>query len=141
MVLSHKFKIIEKDKDINFNDITSEHAISIDDSFIQYITDTLNWVESHWNYMSNDNRGINYYGVTFFEESGIKKLNNILINWKNMFDLAPENFQLKTEYDIEEMIFVKEDFAKEKVIIQLEKIINLCNEAENTNQILVHFGI
>nr|OUZ35022.1 hypothetical protein A5889_000497 [Enterococcus sp. 9D6_DIV0238] len=122
-------------EEVTINLILLSFLVAILISFI------FRYIPVSYTHLYNDNRGINYYGVTFFEESGIKKLNNILINWKNMFDLAPENFQLKTEYDIEEMIFVKEDFAKEKVIIQLEKIINLCNEAENTNQILVHFGI
>lgn len=141
MSLVHKFKIIEVDKHITYREVTSEGAVLIDDSLIQYIGDTIKWVNSHWNDFSNFSTGINYYGITFFEGSEISELELILENWKNMFEVAPDEFLLKTDYDLEEMIFIRENFSKMKVLKQLEDVLQLCVNARDTSKILVHFGI
>ncbi|EOI01589.1 hypothetical protein UAY_00995 [Enterococcus moraviensis ATCC BAA-383] len=106
--------------------MTSEGAILIDDSLIQYIGNTIKWVNSHWNDFSHFSTVINYYGITFFEGAEISELELILENWKNIFEVAPEEFLLKTDYDLEEMSFTREKFSKINTLKQLEDVVQQC---------------
>lgn len=115
--------------------------IKIDDYLVLYLSDTLNWVPSYWENLSNHKKGLNYYGTTILDESGIKKFLNLLKSWRNLFDNAPEIVELSIEISVEDGSFIKERIETKTIIKQFDNLITLSESALNDNALLVHFGI
>ena len=42
-----------------------------------------------------EKNGLNYHGITYFKDEGIKKLKNILFHWKNIFNLGEDVIELE----------------------------------------------
>lgn len=67
--------------------------IEISDELIQYINDSLNWIKSIWN-GKEEKEGISYYGFSVIKEGELLKLINIIENWKQLFQLATDEFSI-----------------------------------------------
>lgn len=141
MALVHEFTIFENEENIDYNNETKKHMIKIEDYLILYLSDSLNWVPSHWETMSNKKEGLNYYGTTIFDELGIKKMLNIIKSWKSLFENAPEIIELSTEVLVESGAYLKEKVETRKIMKQLDALISLSENALIDNVLLVHFGI
>lgn len=131
----HDFKIVPYSKDLTFKDIELDNIDSMDDRFILYILDSLQWVPSHWNDLQNKKAGLNYYGVTFFCGKEISLLRSILSSWFSLFENAPGEFKL------ERSIYPDEVYQKEIILSELENVMCLCDKALKNEEVLVHYGI
>lgn len=127
---------------MTFEDVSSVDAMRLDDYLIQYMGDSLQWVDTYWNNLEAENTGLNYYGVTFFTtHESILQMKNIITSWRDLFVLAPDNIVLTVEYDVEKMRFDRIALEKSTVVDSLNELIKLCEQAIAEGKLLVHFGI
>lgn len=138
MALSHDFSIIEKKYDNGSDDILA--IVSISDVLIQYMKDSLCWIDAKWNGIKV-NKGLNYYGYTLIDNQDIYKFKNIINSWLMLFESAPEKFVLTGNYIIDENKYEKNILVKEDVILQLKSLRNLCDRALCEGNNILHDGI
>lgn len=142
MALEHKFALVEYKQDLTFKDVSSEDSVvRLDDYFVQHYMELFQGIASHWNYLKKENKGLNYYGITFFGYHSIRKIIKILEGLELVFNELPEKFELRTEYNSEENVFIKTAFHKKDILFQIRNLSKLCNRALSEDRILVHFGI
>lgn len=140
--MNHTFKTVDEIENMTFFDVESAGGITINDSLVQYMLDSFRWISTHWNKTAADNNGLNYHGVTFvINQSDILQMKNIITSWKNLFELASDNFILHTEYDVEARRFIETNMEKKAVVSELDNLIVLCGKALKEEKIIVHFGI
>ena len=127
----------------DFGLVGAEKEVHLDDNLILYIIDTLKWVKTFSKLENNiEKNGLNYHGITYFKDEGIKKLKNILFNWKNIFNLGEDVIELEgIFYNSQKKKNSKNKYRKKYIIESLEKLIILCEKAENENKIIEHWGI
>ena len=127
----------------DFGLVGAEKEVHLDDNLILYIIDTLKWVKTFSKLENNiEKNGLNYYGITYFKDEGIKKLKNILFYWKNIFNLGEDVIELEgIFYNSQKKKNSKNKYRKKYIIESLEKLIALCEKAEKENKIIRHWGI
>ncbi|MHC5229815.1 hypothetical protein ACYSNW_16245 [Enterococcus sp. LJL99] len=131
----HHFKIVPYTKNLTYKEVSIDKKISIDDHFILYIFDSLEWVPSRWIRISNKKKGLDYYGITFFVAKEIDSFKAILMSWYALVQNAPDKFKLARS------LFPEDWFYKEQILGELENVIALCEQANKEKKVLVHFGI
>ena len=126
-----------------FGLVGGEKEVHLDDNLILYIIDTLKWVKTFSKLENNiEKNGLNYHGITYFKDEGIKKLKNILFHWKNIFNLGEDVIELEgIFYNSQKKKNSKNKYSKKYIVESLEKLIALCEKAENENKIIKHWGI
>ena len=127
----------------DFGLVGAEKEVHLDDNLILYIIDTLKWVKTFSKLENNvEKKGLNYHGITYFKDEGIKKLKNILLHWKNIFNLGENVIELEgIFYNSQKKKNSKNKYRKKYIIESLEKLIALCEKAEKENKIIKHWGI
>ena len=127
----------------DFGLVGAEKEVHLDDNLILYIIDTLKWVKTFSKLENNiEKNGLNYHGITYFKDEGIKKLKNILFHWKNIFNLGENVIELEgIFYNSQKKKNSKNKYRKKYIIESLEKLIALCEKAEKENKIIKHWGI
>jgi len=127
----------------DFGLVGAEKEVHLDDNLILYIIDTLKWIKTFSKLENNiEKNGLNYYGITYFKDEGIKKLKNILFYWKNIFNLGEDVIELEgIFYNSQKKKNSKNKYRKKYIIESLEKLIALCEKAEKENKIIRHWGI
>ena len=127
----------------DFGLVGAEKEVHLDDNLILYIIDTLKWVKTFSKLENNiEKNGLNYHGITYFKDEGIKKLKNILFHWKNIFNLGEDVIELEgIFYNSQKKKNSKNKYRKKYIIESLEKLIALCKKAEKENKIIKHWGI
>ncbi|HCE31963.1 hypothetical protein [Fusobacterium sp.] len=127
----------------DFGLVGAEKEVHLDDNLILYIIDTLKWVKTFSKLENNiEKNGLNYHGITYFKDEGIKKLKNILFHWKNIFNLGEDVIELEgIFYNSQKKKNSKNKYRKKYIIESLEKLIALCEKAEKENKIIRHWGI
>ena len=127
----------------DFGLVGAEKEVHLDDNLILYIIDTLKWIKTFSKLENNiEKNGLNYHGITYFKDEGIKKLKNILFNWKNIFNLGEDVIELEgIFYNSQKKKNSKNKYRKKYIIESLEKLIALCEKAEKENKIIEHWGI
>ena len=127
----------------DFGLVGAEKEVHLDDNLIIYIIDTLKWVKTFSKLENNiEKNGLNYHGITYFKDEGIKKLKNILFHWKNIFNLGEDVIELEgIFYNSQKKKNSKNKYRKKYIIESLEKLIALCEKAEKENKIIKHWGI
>ena len=127
----------------DFGLVGAEKEVHLDDNLILYIIDTLKWVKTFSKLENNiEKNGLNYYGITYFKDEGIKKLKNILFHWKNIFNLGEDVIELEgIFYNSQKKRNSKNKYSKKYIVESLEKLIALCEKAEKENKIIKHWGI
>ena len=127
----------------DFGLVGAEKEVHLDDNLILYIIDTLKWVKTFSKLENNiEKNGLNYHGITYFKDEGIKKLKNILFNWKNIFNLGEDVIELEgIFYNSQKKRNSKNKYSKKYIVESLEKLIALCEKAEKENKIIKHWGI
>ena len=127
----------------DFGLVGAEKEVHLDDNLILYIIDTLKWVKTFSKLENNvEKKGLNYHGITYFKDEGIKKLKNILLHWKNIFNLGENVIELEgIFYNSQKKRNSKNKYSKKYIVESLEKFIALCEKAEKENKIIKHWGI
>ena len=127
----------------DFGLVGAEKEVHLDDNLILYIIDTLKWVKTFSKLENNiEKNGLNYHGLTYFKDEGIKKLKNILFHWKNIFNLGEDVIELEgIFYNPQKKRNSKNKYSKKYIVESLEKLIALCEKAEKENKIIKHWGI
>ena len=127
----------------DFGLVGAEKEVHLDDNLILSIIDTLKWVKTFSKLENNiEKNGLNYHGITYFKDEGIKKLKNILFHWKNIFNLGEDVIELEgIFYNSQKKKNSKNKYSKKYIVESLEKLIALCEKAENENKIIKHWGI
>lgn len=127
----------------DFGLVGAEKEVHLDDNLILYIIDTLKWVKTFSKLENNiEKNGLNYHGITYFKDEGIKKLKNILLHWKNIFNLGENVIELEgIFYNSQKKRNSKNKYNKKYIVESLEKLIALCEKAEKENKIIKHWGI
>ena len=127
----------------DFGLVGAEKEVHLDDNLILYIIDTLKWVKTFSKLENNiEKNGLNYHGITYFKDEGIKKLKNILFHWKNIFNLGEDVIELEgIFYNSQKKRNSKNKYSKKYKVESLEKLIALCEKAEKENKIIKHWGI
>ena len=127
----------------DFGLVGAEKEVHLDDNLILYIIDTLKWVKTFSKLENNiEKNGLNYHGITYFKDEGIKKLKNILFHWKNIFNLGENVIELEgIFYNSQKKRNSKNKYSKKYIVEILEKLIALCEKAEKENKIIKHWGI
>ena len=127
----------------DFGLVGAEKEVHLDDNLILYIIDTLKWVKTFSKLENNiEKNSLNYHGITYFKDEGIKKLKNILLHWKNIFNLGENVIELEgIFYNSQKKRNSKNKYNKKYIVESLEKLIALCEKAEKENKIIKHWGI
>ncbi|EOI00390.1 hypothetical protein UAY_01493 [Enterococcus moraviensis ATCC BAA-383] len=131
----HDFKVVQYSQNLSYKDVELVDVVSIDDSLIIYISDSLSWLKGGWNSLKEKKNGLNYYGVTFFYDDEIKLFKSILSSWISLFENAPDELSLKSD------LYPDESIKKKLLLDKLNSIVELCNKALEENKVLVHYGI
>jgi len=108
----------------DFGLVGAEKEVHLDDNLILYIIDTLKWVKTFSKLENNiEKNGLNYHGITYFKDEGIKKLKNILFHWKNIFNLGEDVIELEgIFYNSQKKRNSKNKYSKKYIVESLEKL-------------------
>ncbi len=139
MGLVHQFAIIPKDSDVSI--VSSDmDSVSISDVIIQYIGDSLKWINTNWNGKKMQ-KGISYYGFSFIEDGEIIKLKKILKQWVELFRLSPDEFYLAGEFLPDEERYENILVKRGEIIKSLNSCIYICGKAINEGKRILYNGI
>ncbi len=139
MSLKHEFTIINQENSIN--NLVMNEKIEMNDDLFLYINDSFAWIETFWNKNMIKKQGMNYYGLTIIKNNGIEQLKNIINSWISLFDNAPEKIVLTGCYLIDERKNEKLVFNKDDILMQLNGIDKICDEALRQKKLILHIGI
>ena len=125
--------------------MAEEHA-DLEDDFISYIQDSLNWLNT-WN-PSTCKRcsGLNNYGITVIEEKdALLKFHQLIHAWIDVFNLAPDQIKRTGDYcfdgNEQRGYYEKLMYNRVELINELNKLAKMAKDAEVTGKCIVHFGI
>ncbi|AQU78888.1 MULTISPECIES: hypothetical protein [Planococcus] len=123
-------------------------SIDIPDDLIQYIADSLNWIpcKNPAISMTKENIGINYYGVTLFDQTSAATMKSIFTAWLSLFTNSLEKLELTGEFvhssnkkvlgGRERLVFCRND-----VLELLKRLLSMIERLEEENLYLYHLGI
>lgn len=114
--------------------------VCVPDYFMQYIWDSLQWICSVWN-GETQKEGLSYYGFSIIEGQEIKKLMCIIGQWKELLQLATDQFYLTGNFLIDEDKYEKIQLDKHDVIEVLSLWEYLCKSAIEKKAKILHNGI
>ncbi|SFC93718.1 hypothetical protein SAMN05443252_10914 [Bacillus sp. OV322] len=152
MGLEHKFYLVSETIEINeiwtlIENIRVIDNVVIHDDIVHYISDSLEWIPSK-NPAKKGNpngRGINYYGVTLFDEQSSKLLKGIFTSWRDLFENAPNTFEITGNFvygdNEQDGEYERININRDEVINQLGKIISMSEHLAKGNCYLYHLGI
>ena len=120
--------------------IPNMDSVSISDTIIQYIGDSLKWIHTIWNGKRLQN-GISYYGFSFIESREIVKFKSIIKQWVELFCLSPDEFYLTGEFLPDEERYDNILVKRDELIKNLNACIDICNKAINEGAKILHNGI
>lgn len=139
MALEHQFAFISA----NSKEIYISHdmeMVCVPDDFIQYIWDSLQWIDSEWN-GTVQKAGLSYYGFSVIEGQEIKKLMCIINQWKELLQLATDEFCLTGNFLPDDNKYEKIKMNKYEVIEILTSWECLCKKAMEEEGKILHNGI
>lgn len=131
---------------VAINGIEVYPQASIDDDFIDYINDSLQWIKFEGPSESFSGYGLDQYGYTVIRErESLFTFKNIIASWKNLFHNAPTELVITGNYGWEagsdEGQYEMVSFNRDELIESLNKLLEVIDLALATNQSVVHFGI
>lgn len=137
--------IWDKNK-IVINGIEVLPQVSINDDFINYISDTLAWIKSRGPSDAFHGFGLDVYGYTIIrDKESLNTFRNIISSWKELFLNAPPEFIITGNYGWEagsdKGRYEKISVTRNELIESLSKLIEVIDTALETNQCVIHFGI
>ncbi|MEO2214509.1 hypothetical protein ABGV40_26935 [Paenibacillus amylolyticus] len=131
---------------IHRSGLTTENHATLEDEFIAYIYDSLQWLDT-WNpstWMRCS--GLNNYGITVIEEPDVLlKFHQLIRAWIDLFSHAADPIVLTGNYSIaggeQKGYYEKLVYNKGELINELNKLANMAKYAEIYGKCIVHFGI
>ncbi|MCA1295421.1 hypothetical protein LBW89_20650 [Paenibacillus sp. alder61] len=126
--------------------LSEEDHVSLEDEFISYINDSLNWLPT-WNPSTKtEGMGLNHYGVTVISGQNLRVFRGILQAWTDLLGFAPENIGLKGSYftivGVENSgQYEKLEYKKTILIKHLQKLIRMIDRAVEEDKCILHLGI
>lgn len=139
MALEHQFAVISK----NSKKIYISHdmeMVCVPDYFIQYIWDSLQWICSEWN-GGTQKKGLSYYGFSVIKGQEINKLMCIIRQWRELLQLATDEFYLTGNFLPDENKYEKIQLAKHDLLGVLNSWEYLCKSAIEKEGKVLHNGI
>ncbi|WP_340401128.1 hypothetical protein [Paenibacillus sp. FSL H8-0079] len=131
---------------IHKSGLTPEKHATLEDEFIAYIYDSLQWLDT-WN-PSTCTRcsGLNNYGITVIEEqNALLKFQQLIQVWIDLFSHATDPIVLTGNYSIDgedqKGYYEKLMYNKVQLINELYTLANMAKYAEINGRCIVHFGI
>ncbi|MFP3323473.1 hypothetical protein R0K05_10200 [Planococcus sp. SIMBA_160] len=123
-------------------------SIAISDDLMQYIADSLNWIpcKNPAISMTKESVGINYYGVTLFDQTSATTMKNIFTAWRFLFINSPEMLELTGEFVHSSNVKVlggreRLVFSRNDVLELLERLLSMITRLEDEDLYLYHLGI
>lgn len=123
-------------------------SIDILDDLIQYIADSLNWIpcKNPAISMTKEDTGMNYYGVTLFDQTSAAILKSIITAWHSLFMNSPEKLELTGEfvYSSNKKVLGERErlvFSRNDVLELLKRLLSMIERLEEENLYLYHLGI
>lgn len=154
MGLIHEFFLVPRT--VNYQELVTRSvkqemiidSVDVPDDFIQYIADTLKKVPSKNPALAknSDQQGINYHGVTLFDQQSAKILKPILVVWQSTLQVSPEDIKVIRKLSVSPSPKKSEDtmqiaLPRKEVLELLEKLIAMMERLEKGNLSLYHLGI
>ena len=127
------------------NNLDCEEDIAIvDDDLMLYIINSFNHIVTTWNNDKNKRKGLNYYGYTWIIDK--VEFQKTILNWKEFFTNSSNKIVIKQNLHLLNKINLKTNrknfvLDKNRVIFQLEKLLELINIAISKNLYFLHLGI
>ena len=139
-MLQHEFLIKITQDNIDYE----ENVAVIDDDLMLYIINSFNHIATTWNNNKNKRKGLNYYGYTWIIDK--VEFQKIILNWKEFFTNSSNKIIIKQNLHLLNEINLKTNrknfvLDKNRVIFQLEKLLELINIAISKNLYFLHLGI
>ncbi|MEO2204676.1 hypothetical protein ABGV42_13100 [Paenibacillus pabuli] len=131
---------------IHKNGLAPDNQAHLDDNFISYIYDSLQWLETRNPSTGERSMGLNNYGITVIEDQQVlQRLHQIINAWIELFSSAPETIILRGDYCIDDGgkkgYYEKLLYNKVDLITELKKLARMAVHAVEHGKCLVHFGI
>lgn len=154
MALVHEFYLIPAVEDaehlwmnIAINPKVMDNVV-IHDDIILYINDTLKWIPSRNPALPGapTGAGINYYGVTLFDQHSAAALHRIFSAWRGLFLNSPPVLELTGEFytvEGEEQSgqYERLIYERDEVVEQFAKMISFADRLAEGGFYLYHCGI
>ncbi|MCE4049337.1 MULTISPECIES: hypothetical protein [Bacillaceae] len=152
MALEHEFYLIPKTANIQeYWQYTHEERTYLDcvvlhDDLILYIMDSLKWIPTKNPGIRNmpAGYGINYHGLTLFDNQSAITLRNVFSAWRDLFENAPKVMKLTGSFvwsDKEEGEYERLILNRNLVIMQLERMITMAEKLLDGEVYIYHSGI
>lgn len=154
MALTHEFYLVPNTIDVEQfwmgirNKPEVIDSVVIHDDIILYINDTLEWIPSKnpGKRGTPNGTGINYHGVTLFEDKSAIILENVFTAWRNLIANSPQVLELRgsfvwVEGEEHSGEYEKLVFNRDEIIEQFEKIISFSKKLSEGHFYLYHCGI
>ncbi|NUU79825.1 hypothetical protein [Paenibacillus xylanilyticus] len=126
--------------------LSPDNQAHLDDDFISYIQDSLQWLDTGNPSTGERTSGLNYYGITVIEDKQVlQRLHHIMHAWIDLFSSAPDPIILRGNYCIvggenkgyyEKLVYTKTD-----LITELKKLAMMAKHADEHGKCIMHFGI
>lgn len=161
--LNHDFLLLsEKEHPVSdyMKFINHPNAVLIHDDILQYIADTLKWIESFNPAIRKcpSYCGLCWYGPTIIRKNGAGKLHNIFNLWADLFAHAPADLELTGNFSfVVDNDPVKEGYTRivpgtekhEKLILNRDEVVeklravaNYADKVLHSNDLyILHLGI
>ncbi|MFJ7826120.1 hypothetical protein [Psychrobacillus sp. NPDC096623] len=79
-----------------------------------------------------DGQGINYYGVTLFDEQSSKSSKGIFTSWRDLFENALNIFEIKGNFiygdNEQDGVYERININRDEVVNQLRRIISMSEQ-------------
>ena len=139
-MLQHEFLIKTTQNNLD----CEENIAIVDDDLMLYIINSFNHIVTTWNNDKNKRKGLNYYGYTWIIDK--VEFQKKILNWKEFFTNSSNKIVIKQNLHLLNKINLKTNrknfvLDKNRVIFQLEKLLELINIAISKNLYFLHLGI
>ncbi|EPY08664.1 coagulation factor 5/8 type-like protein [Paenibacillus alvei TS-15] len=154
MALEHEFHLIPITIDIEQFWMNRENnpkvidSVVIHDDIVLYVSDTLKWIPSRNPALHGTpaSAGINYHGVTLFDEVSARNLKSVFSSWRDLFLNSPTVLELTGEFvmvegGVQSGHYEKLVYNRLEIIKQFEKIISFSDRLSEGKFYLYHCGI
>lgn len=155
----HEFILVSKDKaDFSFRDYVWDKNgfnaqkssvsdyVEVNDDFIEYIMDSLEWIPTYNPSKREKGYGLNYYGVTLIREDGALLAMNIFKSWADLFSNGPDILELRGAFtwqteDQESGHYETIKVARNEIVDVFKKLTSFAEQVMNGELYLLHLGI
>jgi hypothetical protein len=123
-------------------------SVIIHDDIILYMMDTLKWIPSRNAARSGmpAGAGINYHGMTLFDEVSARNLKDVFSAWRDLFLNSPLVLKLTGEFitivgEEQSGHYEKLFYNRNEIVKQFEKIISFAERLSEGEFYVYHCGI